>query len=103
MPPEELTDMARIDILDKDHHEPFQVGLRRILQTEVAEFTYAQIIDGLPTRDSYEDQHWPQDGHPALEHEDLCLGALERAGQFKSEFDMNTLNVPLPVSSESRI
>ncbi|KAK1766304.1 hypothetical protein QBC33DRAFT_579124 [Phialemonium atrogriseum] len=64
-----------------------------ILTTELAEFTYAQILDGLPTQQAIFDScQWIHD-HPTcqLKHEKLCDGFLEKAREFRSHFDPSTL------------
>ncbi|KAF4958324.1 hypothetical protein FGADI_2490 [Fusarium gaditjirri] len=77
--------------LDIEHYTTFERALRRILRTDLAERTYAEIFDGLPLRDSYLSFQFPQDGHPALEHEELSKGARERVCEFRSNLDISSL------------
>jgi hypothetical protein len=60
--------------LDIEHYSAFERALRRTLETDVAEQIYAEVLDGLPLKASYLDFQFPQDGHPALEHEELSEG-----------------------------
>ncbi|KAK3943322.1 hypothetical protein QBC46DRAFT_361876 [Diplogelasinospora grovesii] len=94
MPPKEVADVANIDVLDADHRKPFEQALMRILQTEIAEHTYAEILDGLPTRKSYSELNPAsiKNGHPAHDHLELCPGTRERACEFRSSFDPSTLS-----------
>ncbi|KAM6535529.1 hypothetical protein FALCPG4_005085 [Fusarium falciforme] len=85
-----------IDILDGDHHDLFTRAITRILSTEVAELTYAQIIDGLPlTRVIYESRggKLPK-GHPLHSaHQELCRGMLDKVRQFREEFAPEILSI----------
>lgn len=92
-----------LDILDAAHQNPFEKALRRILNTELAEHTYAEILDGLPTNDSYRDLHYPQAGHPCLQHLELCPGSRERACEFRSGLDITALKFNSSVSSSIAI
>ncbi|RFU36296.1 hypothetical protein B7463_g95, partial [Scytalidium lignicola] len=65
-------------------------AISNVLSTDVAEFTYAQIVAGLPTRDSYGDFHYTTDvdeGSPVLHHLSLCDRVLAKTRTFKSNFD----------------
>jgi hypothetical protein len=91
-------DMATIDVLETEHQKAFVQSLMRVLETDVAERAFAEIIDGLPTIDSYQDFHWPQEGHPATQHLELCPGMIEKARQLRSDFPATSLSFQLPVS-----
>ncbi|KAF4440310.1 hypothetical protein FACUT_3531 [Fusarium acutatum] len=65
---DDTADMASIDALGARHRQAFVQALMRVMETDVAERTFAEIIDGLPTIESYQDFHWPQEGHPATQH-----------------------------------
>ncbi|KAJ4205016.1 hypothetical protein NW759_014682 [Fusarium solani] len=43
---------STIDALDEDHRHVFTNAIKNILATDLAEFTYAQILDGLPAEES---------------------------------------------------
>lgn len=40
-----------VSVLDPDRHKIFKQALSNVLSTELAEFTMAQLVDGLPTID----------------------------------------------------
>ncbi|KAF5630985.1 uncharacterized protein FTJAE_8065 [Fusarium tjaetaba] len=89
-------DMATIDVLETEHQKAFVQALMRVLETDVAERTFAEIIDGLPTIESYQDFHWPQEGHPATQHLELCPGMIEKARQLRSDLPVTSLTFRLP-------
>lgn len=91
-------DFVSPDILNESHRAVFETALKRILETEIAEHTYAEILDGLPTSSSYREFHSIQEGHPSLEHHELCPGTRERAREFRSAFDVSVLRFPFKVS-----
>lgn len=74
--------------LDGKHRELLVRAIDRILSTELAEITYAQIIDGLPIGDVAYDSHTqPYNGHPIDHaHEELCPGMLDKAREFRDGF-----------------
>jgi len=77
-----------IDILDEDHRELFTRAVTRILSTDIAEITYAQIIDGLPLFDVLLDSRdglFPK-GHPIRNHTQLCPGILDKTREFRDKF-----------------
>ncbi len=90
---------ANVSVLNATHTGAFTEALSRVLSTEVAEFTYAQIIDGLPTEKSFAEFDWHREGHPVfeLEHTSLCPGVLERIREFRHVFDPLALTFPLAV------
>jgi hypothetical protein len=68
-------------------------AIQNILTTDVAEFTYAQIIDGLPTTSSFRDFHILRrsSDHPVQYHPTLCEGTMDRVRDFRSKFDCLSL------------
>ncbi|KAK4464058.1 hypothetical protein QBC42DRAFT_172210 [Cladorrhinum samala] len=79
-----------IDKLDAAHRDVLIRAINNVLATENAIFTYAQIIDGLPIADVAWDQRiqclfgdHPLDGG----HEELCLGALDKAREVCPQWD----------------
>ncbi|KAH7220126.1 hypothetical protein BKA60DRAFT_457273 [Fusarium oxysporum] len=80
---DDTVDLVTIDVLGTRHRQAFVQALMRVMETDVAERTFAEIIDGLPTIDSYQEFHWPQDGHPATQHLDVCPGTIEKARQLR--------------------
>lgn len=91
---------SNYEVLDTPHSEALERALRRILSTDVAEFTYAQIVDGLPTEESLHEFQSPRPGHPVvgLGHRKLCDGALEKARKFRTDLDMASSQLSLSVS-----
>ncbi|KAF5969227.1 hypothetical protein FBULB1_10326 [Fusarium bulbicola] len=69
---DDTADVASINALGTRHRQAFVQALARVMETDVVERTLAEIIDGLPTIDSYQYFHWPQEGHPATQHLELC-------------------------------
>ncbi|KAJ9416330.1 hypothetical protein QL093DRAFT_2593095 [Fusarium oxysporum] len=68
---DDTVDLVTIDVLGTRHRQAFVQALMR------------RPIDGLPTIDSYQEFHWPQDGHPATQHLDVCPGTIEKARQLR--------------------
>ena len=94
------TQKASLDLLDDERNRTARQAIANVLNTELAEFTYAQILDGLPTQQSLLDScNWMYD-HPVitLKHVDLCDGFLEKARKFRSQFDPSTLEFDKNVS-----
>jgi hypothetical protein len=79
--------------LDGEHRRLLERAIARILSTDLAEMTYAQIIDGLPTGDvAYESYNPPYDNHPIdSAHDELCPGMLDKARQFRADFQPDVL------------
>lgn len=77
--------------LDEEHLDAFKRAMTNLLSTPLAEFTYAQIIDGMPTRDTYAREHSHLDGVPAMDHHEICPGIMEKTRAFRSEFDIFSL------------
>ncbi|KAM0350887.1 hypothetical protein HYE67_000893 [Fusarium culmorum] len=70
-----------IRMLDQDHGDVFCRAFSNLLSTDIAEHTYAQILDGLPTEDSLLEGSPYIEGHPVseLEHTPICEGFLEKS------------------------
>ena len=85
---------ADLDVLDNHHAQTFRQALMNILTTELAEFTYAQILDGLPTKQTMSESYRWIHNHPIfkLNHATLCEGSLEKTRDFRSRFDPSTLS-----------
>lgn len=77
--------------LDAEHLASFERALANLLSTPNAEFTYAQIADGMPTSDIYVTNHWFYEGFPVLDHKELCPGAMDRIRAFRSNFNIASL------------
>lgn len=67
--------------------------MSNILNNEIAESTYAQIVDGLPLIDVVRDIHGDLlcDDHPIWAHTELSAGVLETTRRFRTTFDLGTL------------
>jgi hypothetical protein len=95
-----------IDALDESHRDIFTSAVARILNTEVAETTYAQIIDGLPLGEvAFESRGgMPHRDHPINHcHDELCAGVLDKTREFRSRFDPLILKFDSRVSIDSHI
>ncbi|KAL9567131.1 hypothetical protein ACKAV7_008900 [Fusarium commune] len=89
-----------IDVLEETHRDIVTSAVARILDTEIAETTYAQIIDGLPLGEvAFESRGgMPHRDHPINHcHDELCAGILDKAREFRSRFD------PLVLKFDSRL
>lgn len=83
---------ANLGDLDEEHRNSFIKALLGILHTEVAELTYSEILDGIPTSASYFDFYYQQEGHPAINHKELCPGVLDHTRQLRHQFGPTTLH-----------
>jgi hypothetical protein len=88
IPPGIIATLSPAD-LGPDHFDILKQAIWNILTTDVAEFTYAQIIDGLPTTSSFTDFHIlrKSSDHPVRSHPALCDGAMDRIRAFRAQFD----------------
>lgn len=95
---------SSLDLLDAEHMAVFRNALNNILVTDSVESTLSEIIDGLPTKDSWLEFDIWQEGHPvnALDHKELCPGTREKARKLRAEFDIYTLSFPTTVCGSSR-
>ncbi|KAF7554764.1 hypothetical protein G7Z17_g2638 [Cylindrodendrum hubeiense] len=94
LPPDPLDIFIKdADVLDTEHKETFRQALMRLLSTPLAEFTYAQILDGLPTEQCFLESYYFMHRHPVYElgHTELCEGFLEKARDFRATFDPSDL------------
>lgn len=92
----ESEQLASLGLLNAEHMAAFRRALDNVFLTEVAENTYAEIIDGLPTRESWRDFNPWRPGHPVeeLKHDKLCAGSREKARELRSDFDIYLLSPP---------
>lgn len=90
---------SSLGLLDVEHMTVFRNALDRILVTDIAETTVSEIIDGLPTKDSWLEFDVWQEGHPVnvLNHTELCAGSRETARRLHAEFDVYILSFPITV------
>ncbi|UNI24005.1 hypothetical protein JDV02_009786 [Purpureocillium takamizusanense] len=77
--------------LSAGHVAALKRAIVNVLSTPEAEFAFAQIIDGLPTAESFTEFHlfYPADDgeHPVAEHLDLCDGALDAAREARTKLN----------------
>lgn len=110
MEPDEVEDIAqRMHALAREQHNhriafenvkatPHRAILDRailnVLSTDLAIFTYAQIIDGLPTADVAYDRRYSgmYPDHIIDEvHKEVCSGAMRKAREFHKTWDPSIL------------
>lgn len=79
IPPPSSIGKAQVShVLDALHQIAFQRAIKKVLQTEITEATFPQIIDALPLKSVARDTRgifWES----AINHDNLCAGALEKA------------------------
>ena len=90
-----------VDVLDTEHYRPLVRAIHNITRTDLAEITFAQLIDGLPIVDTVWDMRGTlvSKGHPLISHDRLCDGAMERLRAFRDLFDLIILTFDSPVGS----
>jgi len=84
------------------HRDDLERAIRNVLSTEIAETTFAQVVDGLPVASVDGDRcHGHLSGlHPLRDkHVDLCPGVLERTKQLYDEFDVNLITFEAKASA----
>ncbi|KAK3942858.1 hypothetical protein QBC46DRAFT_255539 [Diplogelasinospora grovesii] len=79
------------DTLGPVHLKALKTAIMNVLGTELAEFTYAQIVDGYPTNSSFREFHYCEEDHPVRQQEALCDGAVSVFQSFRSSFNPLTL------------
>lgn len=90
--------------LKQRHRNTLVRAIANVLSSEIAASTYAQIVDGLPLRDTALDVYrgcvCPR--HPLLdEHDQLCPGVLEHTRALCRNFDANALEFDSQVGTLS--
>lgn len=80
--------------MDAAHSDALSRAVSAVLATPIAEFTFAQILDGLPTIDTYLDRYRIslRDAHPLRKHKQLCPGVIENLARIHSTLDLSVLN-----------
>ena len=81
-----------------EHHRIFLQALSRVTSSELADDTFSQIVDGLPTWDTaYHERRSIRKttinhaGHPLRKHVRICDGAMEKMKIIKSQFDTEAI------------
>lgn len=96
---------SSLGVLDAEHMAVFRNALDKILLSDIAETTFSEILDGLPTKDSWLEFDVWQEGHPVdvLGHNELCDGTREKARRLRAEFDVYILSLPTTVRVSFRV
>ena len=69
--------------VDAAHYGTFTTALANLLRTDVAEQTYAEIIDGIPTARTWSASIGRR--HDVIDaHRELCPGVLEAAREHRA-------------------
>ncbi|KAK4033968.1 hypothetical protein C8A01DRAFT_19160 [Parachaetomium inaequale] len=88
---------APVSGLAQHHRDVFDRALRNVLATELAQTTYAQIIDGFPIVSVAKDARWGHIDHEhpvfANNHDKICPGAWEKMEEFHSSFNVGVLTM----------
>lgn len=82
------------DTITSDYHRKvLDKAIKNVLSTELAIFTYAQIIDGLPIADVAWDRRLPgiMGEHIIDDHEILCPRVLEKAQEYHENWQPSSL------------
>jgi hypothetical protein len=95
---------SSLGLLDAEHVNVFRNALERILSADIAETTFSEIIDGLPTRSTWLQFDIWNEEHPVnvRGHDAICDGAREKARRFRDEFDVYILSFPSTVCASFR-
>lgn len=86
--------------LGEEHRDVLRRAVLNILSTNIAEITFAQIIDGLPLADVALDSSSSvlPDEHPIYDaHPELCSGVLQKTREFRDQFDPDSLSLDVTV------
>lgn len=98
VPPPASIERSRVnEILDQPHQARFCRAIRNILHSKPAEFTFAQLVDGLPLEKVAHSSVALLFESPVREHETLCPGAMDKASAFRDSFEPASLDLPVDV------
>lgn len=100
-PPEKLETSRAEQALDEDHLVAYVRAIRNVLSTELAESTFAQLIDGLPLWDVVSALgHYGLDREePVFNHQELCPGVLEKTKTSLANFDHRAFGIRIDVNT----
>ncbi|KAF4856183.1 hypothetical protein CGCSCA4_v000797 [Colletotrichum siamense] len=90
---------------DGDHRDAFTRALWNVLATEIAEITFAQIIDGLPLSEVAQDSGNGSlpNGHPIHDlHQQLCPGVIQKTHEFRDKFDPGAIQIDSKLINDYR-
>ncbi|KAG6358643.1 hypothetical protein INS49_012161 [Diaporthe citri] len=94
-PPDHIDTCCVCEVLDPNHQNVFATAMSNLLSTEIAERTFAQIIDGLPLKDvafSMRTHEYTR-YDPVFSHVELCPGVLERTRMLRDAFDPKAMEL----------
>lgn len=86
--------MAFTEFAPGEHRDALLRAITNVLSTEVALFTFAQLVDGLPTADvCYDRRYHNIFGDHIIDevHEELCEGAMDKAREMARDWDPSIL------------
>ena len=94
-----------INILDADHYYPLARAIRNVLSTGDAEYTFAELLDGIPLAQAaaaMDSVFMIEEYHPlwVSKHSELCGDVLDRAKKFCRSFDPGKLYFNAPVCTQ---
>ncbi|KAH8768864.1 hypothetical protein F5883DRAFT_417533 [Diaporthe sp. PMI_573] len=93
--PDNIDKSTAVDTLDERHQAVFKRAITNLLATELAEMTYAQLIDGLPlwevALDQYRHTHTGEE--PVSNHRELCPGVVDQTTAPLQSFDPLVLEI----------
>lgn len=102
-PPERLETTTAEQVLDENHLTAYSRALKKVLSTDLAETTFAQIFDGLPLYNVVLNlAHYELERkEPAYNHRTLCPGVLEKTRAFHAAFEPGRLDIRADVKKWS--
>lgn len=90
-----------VETLDLDHYHPLVGAVRNVLSTQLAEITFAQLLDGLPLVNTVWGMRLRGSllfrEHPLIQHDRLCEGAMDNVRMFRDMFEPAILRFDSPV------
>lgn len=103
-PPQHLDTCCVSDVLDTNHQSIFAIAMSNLVSTEIAEQTFAQIIDGLPLKDVAFRLRNPEYTirDPVFAHVELCPGVLEKTRMFRDGFNPKAMELRTDVRITGR-
>lgn len=76
--------LRSIKDVDSEHYGIFTTALANLLHAGIAEHTFAEVIDGIPTADTWYAYHGVR--HDIIEaHCELCPGVLDTTRKFRAD------------------
>lgn len=99
--PDSIDNSTVADVLDDRHQAVFQRAMTNVLATDLAELTFAQLVDGLPLWEVAINmsRHSHTNEEPVCKHTELCPGAMDQARALRQTFDPLIMEIRSDVSS----